>query len=445
MESQLLVQSLNNNENNHAYQQQFRLARKLKRLLSVLLREHEITVGITLRRPLGGGAVLPPPVILGLLASSLSQLDCYSIPRHHAVLPQAKPAAYPSAITQEHALSLKKCSASLTTCAISIFDNVPPDIGLDVIASFVNLTKLHLTIGTLLDDTSLLQHLATIACLEDLALQCENSGCCCKGLLVSSRNSLRSVDLSAGSWTTQTYKSLQGILHLDFLGVYVRELDCQAACELAGISAGSFCLSLPALACTAEAISILRSHKAQIHELTIWRPWDKMMQHLHLPCLRRLTLFTSGMDGFTGTTLQTHPKLHQLVLVGVSASNVSGLLYVVTQALPALTELRISAAQHDLSWPVPQVQEVLHVLPQGHHLKLIDLRGLQGLTDTHLSALRHAFHLRQETGLAQPCVTLLLPSPLLGQAQATVQYINEACCERLCTLKIASHDVNFVL
>ena len=133
----------------------------------------------------------------------------------------------------------------------------------------------------------------------------------------------------------------------------------------------------------------------------------------------------------------------------------SELLHVMTQALPALTELHICAAQGDVSGRLPLVQEVVHVLPQvqevlqllpqGQYLKLVDLRGLQGLTDTHLSALRHAFHLQQEEGLAQPCVTLMLPSPLLGQAQATVQYINEACCERLCSLELASRDVSLVL
>ena len=289
MESQLLVPTQSH------LRRQLRLARKLKWLLSVLLKEHGITVGITIGHPPDGGNVLPPPAILGLVAHSLCQLDCYSIPRHYAVLSQTKSAAYPSAMTLEHALSLRKGSASLTACAVSIFDHLHPVTGLRVIASFVNLTKLHLTIGAQLDDTSLLRHLATFACLEDLALQCKDFDCCCEGLLVSSRNSLRSVDLSAGSWTIQTYKSLQGILHLDFLGVFVQELECQEACELAGISAVSFCLSLQAVLCP-EAVGLLSSHKAQIHELTIWQPWDEMMQHLHLPCLRRLTLCMTRMN-----------------------------------------------------------------------------------------------------------------------------------------------------
>ena len=103
-------------------------------------------------------------------------------------------------------------------------------------------------------------------------------------------------------------------------------------------------------------------------------------------------------------------------------------------ALPGLTKLGFCASE--LSGPkgVTLSQECLQVLPQGQHLELIDLRGV--LTDTCVSKLCHAFHSRQAQNEAPPLnlERLLLPSISLGTAQPMMQYINEACAERLCHL-----------
>lgn len=72
------------------------------------------------------------------------------------------------------------------------------------IATCCQLTKLHLTSTSFYD----LQPLASLTCLQDLAIQSPHLDLNCYGVLVSSRQSLQHITLAALGWHTLTYAAL---------------------------------------------------------------------------------------------------------------------------------------------------------------------------------------------------------------------------------------------
>ena len=352
-------------------------------------------------------------------------------------------------MSQGRAQCLTQCREAVTACTTTSLFSQPV---VNLVASLGNLTKLHLTLDERRQDRSQLQPLDRLCFLQDLALQCVHAQCC-HGVLHSSRHSLLSVDLAAKSWSPQTYKHLQVTPNIEFVGISIQEFDHEEACDLAGITAASFCLSLDGLWPQSGQIQPILANlsqcKPQFHELTIWGPRDDLFEDLHLPALKKLTLCWSIMgiksrtyrNGweylFSGLKMKPHPNVTELVFAGTRVLTAPGLGHILTHSLPALTKMSFCETQLD-STGVTLPQDCLRVLRKGQRLKLIDLRGVRGLTDASLSMLCHAFHYRQAQDQAQPLVKLLLPATPLGTAQAVMQWVSEACVHRLCLLDNSS-------
>lgn len=65
----------------------------------------------------------------------------------------------------------------------------------------------------------------------------------------------------------------------------------------------------------------------------------------------------------------------------------------------------------------------LNALHFGQNLQCIDLRGVYGLTDELVTQLCNTMRGKQRKGKLQPCVTLLLLSPIMNLQEAVLESI----------------------
>lgn len=63
----------------------------------------------------------------------------------------------------------------------------------------------------------------------------------------------------------------------------------------------------------------------------------------------------------------------------------------------------------------------LHALHFGQNVRCIDLRGVYGLTNVILTQLCNTMRSKQRKGKLQPCVRLLLPSPIVNLQEAVLE------------------------
>ena len=124
------------------------------------------------------------------------------------------------------------------------------------------------------------------------------------------------------------------------------------------------------------------------------------------PSLLRLTFVSCG--GFSGKGLETLSTVTQLTLLDQVAISGEGLQHVFRKALPALEAIALHVTQVHGKGCCLKYGLGLNALLSGSHLKLIDLRGTTGLTDRHVTQLKHAIQIKQARGVMQPSVTLVL-------------------------------------
>lgn len=206
---------------------------------------------------------------------------------------------------------------------------------------------------------------------------------------------------------------------MEFVAVSISSLTTDQAGSLAGVRAASMCLCYN---CSTwqqndegfKPLQLLHAQGAEVHELIACECCDELFSHLCLPSLTKMTIIPKGVHEshgdkffFTGRTLGWED------MSGIDMQHV-------LSTLPALTSLsfcKVSGGATQRLWPMtnaPKQQWCWHVLPFPEELQVLDLRGIQGLTDRCISSLCSAFHERQALHAA---VRLLLPLSCLDTAE----------------------------
>ena len=360
------------------------------------------------------------PTAIRHLGSHLHHFDTYSIPTEQPAASTNLQLATTSAMTYPQVQALSGSAASICTLWVSSTANqafVPSKRVTEAVATMANLTKLHLTVSSS-DHQTDFQPLAKLSMLQDLALQCNDDHNTCEGVLMRNRRTLRKVTLTGHTWSASTYSSLQAVAQLDFLSINIRWLDTVQAHAFGSITAEVFRLNLHG-AMRRHELAALNSNSPAVHELTVWN-LDRTFRLPHLPSLQRLTFVSCG--GFTGKGLETFSSVAQLTLVDQVAVSGEGLQHVIRRALPALEAIALHVTHvHGTACCLSEL--ALNALLSGAHLKLIDLRGVTGLTDKRVIELQGALRNKQARGVVQPSVTLVL-SPFFNLTSARPSFSN---------------------
>ena len=208
-----------------------------------LLQHHQLTLQISVHQPLPG-AFIPTADVLQLLQDHLHHFDLYSVPTAQPAVSDSISSLRVGAREFE---AISHSQASVFTCFIDGNGgwNDPAYTIHYTIAAMGRmkcLTKLHITLSPFdnFHAKADFQLLAQLTCLTDLALQCLDAESSCEGVLQSSRQTLCQVTLTAYSWITATYSSLQDMPGLDKLTISVLEMTCAGAEALQGVRACTF-------------------------------------------------------------------------------------------------------------------------------------------------------------------------------------------------------------
>lgn len=369
---------------------------------------------------------IPPPDMLLALQDYICKFDMYSVSAQH---PASSNITAP--VSLHHLSALTHRSMSVLTCLVevpllvSIDEDAPADgstsnSAISPVANMTGLTQLHL--NAICDDLHLdFRTLGQLSLLQDLALQCFDFDVCCGAVLRSSRQSLRSIILTAMSWTAETYQRLHDVPFQQHLSISIAALDHAQALLLNGIQAdvlklvvhGNYGDDLPLVG--------LRLSLPQVHDLTLYRfsdvdPIDGLPL---LPSLQRLTIVEC--HELTGRSVLTYPNVTQLTLVDCPSVSGAGLQHIVRIALPALKAISFHASEGQCSAMTPKLSlHALNALHFGQDLQLIDLRGVSELTYECVAKLQRACERKQR--VRQSRVLLLLPSCIdQGEAELLLE------------------------
>ena len=148
---------------------------------------------------------------------------------------------------------------------------------------------------------------------------------------------------------------------------------------------------------------------SQIRELTLWGLDNHCCRHLKsLPSLRILTIVNSPQ--LTGISTAQHSKVSELKMINCPGIRANGLVHMLNTALPAVSKVMCLAGSNTDSPNHLQVTpDILHAFSCGRNLTCVDLRGVRGLSRAGLKQLKSAFKARQEHGVAQASLRLILP------------------------------------
>lgn len=427
-------------------------ASQVANIAAQLSQEQQLDLGISIYARSCKETALPHPEILKLLKGFLHHINTCSIPHE-------QPAASDPEWIDQHAYAQSlRCSyqhanflqgSKVPVCTLQLRyagwnagwnDEVSAfNQCMVVLPSLTHLTKLHLAFVDKLGYRPVnFEPLAQLSLLEDLAVQCIQCAgpcyltvfgpVCCKGVLESNAQSLRSVILS-GFWSAAAYSSLQSVLHLDTLSIHTTGLDIHQANAFAGIQADSFRLTLHRQLWP-DVVTALERSQPQVHKLTKWGSCQK--QPLSLPALRSLQSLTlvaympynilyngayrymceedmAAHLPFTGEALPALPGLTQLILIDCPGITSNGLEHAMGTALPALIALSIQATTKKVGL-VLFVRRIWSVLYLGQNLCFIDLSGVSGPLARGVRWYELELQSRQCRSEAPPKVVLLLPS-----------------------------------
>ena len=367
-----------------------------------LSQDHDLALRISV-----SSATDAVPTAISYLGNNLHYFDTYSIPTEQPANSTNLQLAKGLAMTYPQVQALSGSAASVCTLWVSDRGNqafVAPVLVTEAIATLANLTKLHLMVSRGVDgDPTDFQPLAQLSMLQDLALQCCDDYSSCEGVLICNRQTLRKVILTAYAWSASTYRSLPAVAQLAFLSIRIRGLDIAQAHAFGLITAEVFRLSLHGVI-GGDELAALNSSRPAVHELTVWK-LDQTFSLPQLPSLQRLTFMSREKFSYTG--LRTFSNVTQLTLVDQVAICGEGLQHVIKKSLPALEAIALHVT-HEYRTGCCFSQHVLNALHSGPHLKVIDLRGVAGLTDKHVTELQGALRNKQARGDVQPRITLLL-------------------------------------
>lgn len=272
-----------------------------------------------------------------------------------------------------------------------------------------SLTKLHLTASdwSWYEDPDF-SPLSQFSLLQDLVLQSCHSESCCGAVLKSSRQSLRTIILTAASWTTESFVALQNVPNLETLSVSVFRLDVPQSQLLQHVVSETFQLIVHDGLVQAEVSDVLNSSQPHVHDLTLYRD-SKSIKSLTVPQLSSLQRLTLIQDGrFTGDTVPILCNVTQLTFIDCPSISETGLYHMIKVAFPALKAISFHASHcgsDDLTLSVQAVDCFL----LGRFLQFVDLRGVANLMPDHVAQIQQAIQAKQQASLKQPNFTVLLP------------------------------------
>ena len=148
---------------------------------------------------------------------------------------------------------------------------------------------------------------------------------------------------------------------------------------------------------------------SQISELTLWGLDDRCCRHLYpLSSLQILNIVNSPQ--LTGMCTRQNSTVVELKMINCPGITADGFVHMLNTALPAVSKVRFLAGSNTDSINHLQVNPyMVHALSCGRSLTCVDLRGVCGLSLAGVKQLRSAFKARQEHGVAQASVKLILP------------------------------------
>ena len=393
-----------------------------------LLSEHQLAVSISVVGPVSDDNFLPTPDVLSALGKLLRQFDTFSVPFEQPADRDTPRPVWSSAVTCQHAKALQGSKLAVLTANLlnsaTASDWMKPTVhSIEYVGSMSCLTKLHLTVSVAFEAHPMnFEPLARLSLLEDLVLQCvhEEKPTCCGGVLASNRQTLRLVALSAPSWSGATYDSLQDLDHLEVCHVNTAELNIAQAHAFGRISAAHFILTLRSWTRGGQSIQALNNSKAGLHSLTLWRVSCQHVVSLpDLPCLEQLTFI--DCPWLRDKLLTCSSTVTQLTLIDQPVAE-SRLQYMTRKALPALKSVSFCSTLGHSGIPELTLRTT-NALCFGQHLETVDLRGVDGLTEEQVVQFQAALHKKQGMNEAQSVVKVLLPTPCLSSAQATLEQI----------------------
>ena len=395
-------------------------AQQLTILAAWLHKRRQLTLKISVHQPIPG-TWIPPQYTLQLIQDHLHQFDLYGVPPQHPAVSEASSVTTIPFAAPEHFEAVAYSQTSVCTCFLPVYDSPVHVVAriLTAMGSMQCLSKLHITLSPdyRVEEVDF-QMLAQLSCLEDLALQCSAAEGSCQGVLQSNKQTLHSVTLSAKSWSVATYNSLQDVSRLDNLTISILNITLGQAQAMGGITASMFDLKLlePLESCALEAFN---AYQPRVHALTVWPAPYSLLCLPELPSLQHLTLVGCGLGDFTGMSLQSYLHVTQLTFINYPCITGDGLQHIIRQALPGLKSVSFHATTSGHR-KLNMSLRALNAFHFGRNLMFIDLRGVYGLTKERVAHLENALHRKQRKNAVQPMVTILLPSPCLGTAEAVL-------------------------
>ena len=195
------------------------------------------------------------------------------------------------------------------------------------------ITKLHIKFFGLSSRPTL----SDLQCnkLQDLALE-TSERLSCPDMLNDSRQILRHVNLAARNCCAATYKSIASIPQLETSIIRVWAVSATQANAMQQVQARSAQMVLHyKLSNVLTKVSIVG---LRLHKLTLWKVTDRHIAQLQqLPCLNSLVIAHSPY--FTGSSLQTLPRVTSLTLNLCKGVTAEGMRHMLATAIPAVEEL----------------------------------------------------------------------------------------------------------
>lgn len=240
------------------------------------------------------------------------------------------------------------------------------------VESLLNLTGLNILHHNNLDFAPL-QHSSH---LQELALKSWRIDHeeCCFGVLESSRDRLRTVQLQALSWSDRTYQALEGLPHLRLLDMTICALSTDQAYILADLVQPQNVRNALQDCCEnnvqPSTIQALTAGRARITELVMRRAPHRLLRHVStMDYLTELCIMDPFF--FSGLHMQPQPHVKKLTWRKVTNLSTEGLQHTISM-LPALKYLYFQEGPCGDRWPWRLSKRLsLAVLAQARQLEEI--------------------------------------------------------------------------
>lgn len=204
----------------------------------------------------------------------------------------------------------------------------------DTFASMKYLTKLHLSCESRHVNYQPLGHLVM---LEDLTLQCCGPIGTGPDVLLSSKSSLKRVQLTSLVWELETYQALQNLSSITLLVLRVQSLSMSCAAVVSDLSKPEIRLSIyDCREMRPLALRSLSTGMANIKELMLWRLDDTRCEQLQsMSNLEQLTIVQPVVVQISGRTFKNQAGLTSLTLINCTHVQATGLERIAA-AFPAM-------------------------------------------------------------------------------------------------------------